>query len=56
MADADATGAPHSHQSPLKIENDPLAAALHFLDKNFCRVHQAGRVTPAVRALVSKPV
>jgi hypothetical protein len=33
-----------------KVENLAFAVALHFMHYNFCRVHQALRVTPAMEA------
>lgn len=39
-----------------KIENLEHAVALHFMNYNFCRVHQTLRVTPAMEAGVSDHV
>jgi IS1 family transposase len=39
-----------------KIENHEHAIALHFMHYNFCRVHQALRVTPAMAANVTNHV
>jgi hypothetical protein len=33
-----------------KGQNHPHAVALHFMHHNFCRVHKALRVTPAMEA------
>jgi len=33
-----------------KIENHVAAIALHYMHYNFCRIHQAPRVTPAMEA------
>ena len=33
-----------------KIENHEAMVALHFMHYNYCRVHQALRVTPAMQA------
>jgi hypothetical protein len=33
-----------------KIENHAHAVALHYMNYNFCRVHQTLRVTPAMEA------
>jgi hypothetical protein len=34
-----------------KLENLEHAVALHYMHYNFCRIHQALRVTPAMEAL-----
>jgi IS1 family transposase len=39
-----------------KVENHAHAVALHFMNYNFCRVHQSLRVTPAMAAGVSDHV
>ena len=39
-----------------KIENHTAAIALHFMNYNFCRIHQTLRVTPAMAAGVSDHV
>jgi IS1 family transposase len=39
-----------------KIENHCHAVALHFMQYNFCRVHQTLRVTPAMEAGISDHV
>jgi len=36
-----------------KLENHAYAVALHFMDMNFVRIHQALRVTPAMEAGLS---
>lgn len=36
-----------------KVENLSAAVALHFMNYNFCRIHQTLRVTPAMEAGVS---
>jgi len=36
-----------------KIENLHWAVALHFVHYNFCRIHQALRMTPAMKAGIS---
>jgi hypothetical protein len=36
-----------------KIENLNWAVALHFMHYNFCRIHKALRVTPAMAAGLS---
>jgi len=36
-----------------KVENLEHAVALHYMHYNFCRIHQALRVTPAMEAGVS---
>ena len=37
-----------------KIENLEHAVALHFMYYNFCRIHQSLRITPAMKAKVTK--
>ena len=37
-----------------KAENHAYAVALHFMYYNFCRIHQTLRMSPAMRAGVSK--
>lgn len=39
-----------------KIENHGYAVALHFMHYNFCHVHQALRVTPAMEAGIADHV
>lgn len=39
-----------------KVENHEHAIALHFMNYNFCRIHQTLRCTPAMEAGVSKHV
>jgi hypothetical protein len=39
-----------------KVENHEHAVALHFMNYNFCRVHQTLRVTPAMEAGISDHV
>jgi hypothetical protein len=39
-----------------KVENHYYALALHFMNYNFCRIHQTLRVTPAMAADVSKTI
>ena len=39
-----------------KVENLEAAVALHFMNYNFCRIHQTLRVTPAMEAGVSDHV
>jgi hypothetical protein len=36
-----------------KLENHKLALALHFMNYNFCRIHQTLRCTPAMEAGIS---
>jgi hypothetical protein len=36
-----------------KVENHTCAIALHFMNYNFCRIHQTLRVTPAMAAGVT---
>ena len=36
-----------------KIENHALAVSLHYFHYNFCRIHKALRVTPAMAANVT---
>lgn len=36
-----------------KIENLHYAVALHFMHYNFCRIHKALRVTPAMKIGIS---
>jgi len=36
-----------------KLENHEAAVALHFMYYNFCRIHQALRVTPAIEAKIT---
>ena len=36
-----------------KVENHAAAVALHFMNYNFCRIHQTLRVTPAMAAGVT---
>jgi hypothetical protein len=37
-----------------KVQNHAHAMALHFLYYNFARIHQTLKVTPAMRASVTK--
>jgi hypothetical protein len=39
-----------------KLENHALSVALHYMHYNFCRIHKALRVTPAMAAGVSDHV
>ena len=39
-----------------KVENQEHAVALYFMHYNFCRVHQALRVTPAMEAKLTDHV
>src|SRR2546423_12649475 len=39
-----------------KLENLEHAVALHFMNYNFCRIHQSLRVTPAMESGVSDHV
>ena len=39
-----------------KVENYAAAVALHFMNYNFCRIHQTLRVTPAMAAGVTDHV
>ncbi len=39
-----------------KIENHAHAVALHYMDYNFCRVHQTLRITPAMEAGITDHV
>jgi len=39
-----------------KVENHRWAVALHFMDYNFCRIHQTLRVTPAMEAGIADHV
>ena len=39
-----------------KLENHKLALALHFMNYNFCRIHQTLRVTPAMEAGITDHV
>ncbi len=39
-----------------KVENHGWAVALYFMHYNFCRVHQALRVTPAMEAGIADHV
>jgi cell fate regulator YaaT (PSP1 superfamily) len=39
-----------------KVENHEHAIALHYMNYNFCRIHQSLRVTPAMEAGVSSHV
>ncbi len=39
-----------------KVENHACAIALHFMNYNFCRIHQTLRVTPAMAAGISNHV
>lgn len=39
-----------------KVENHEHAIALHYMNYNFCRIHQSLRVTPAMEAEVSEKV
>jgi hypothetical protein len=39
-----------------KVANHEAAVALHFVQYNFCRVHQTLRVTPAMAAGVTDHV
>ena len=39
-----------------KVENLEHAVALHFMNYNFCRIHQSLRVTPAMEASVADHV
>jgi IS1 family transposase len=39
-----------------KLENHLWAIALHYMDYNFCRIHQSLRITPAMAAGVSDHV
>jgi hypothetical protein len=39
-----------------KVENHAAAVVLHFMHYNFCRIHQALRVTPAMAAGVTNHV
>lgn len=39
-----------------KVENHVYAIALHFAYYNFCRIHQAIRVTPAMEAGLTKDI
>jgi len=39
-----------------KLENLEHAVALHYMDYNFCRIHQTLRVTPAMEAGVTDHV
>lgn len=39
-----------------KLENHEAAIALHYMQYNFCRIHQTLRVTPAMEAGVSDHV
>jgi hypothetical protein len=39
-----------------KIENLARNLALHYMHYNFCRVHQALRVTPAMQAKIADHV
>jgi len=39
-----------------KVDNHAAAIALHFRNYNFCRVHQALRVTPAMEAGIADHV
>src|SRR5436309_44357 len=39
-----------------KVENLTHALSLHYLHYNFCRIHQALRVTPAMEAGISDHV
>ena len=39
-----------------KIENLEAAVALHFMNYNFCRIHQSLRVTPAMEAGIAKRI
>src|SRR5260370_35988998 len=41
---------------PKKIENHIANIALHYMHYNFCRIHQALRVTPAMEAGTSSHV
>jgi hypothetical protein len=39
-----------------KVENHEHAIALHYMNYNFCRIHQSLRVTPAMEAGVADHV
>jgi len=39
-----------------KLENHKMALALHFMNYNFCRIHQTLRVTPAMEAGITDHV
>jgi hypothetical protein len=39
-----------------KLENHKLALALHFMNYNFCRIHQTLRCTPAMEAGITDHV
>jgi IS1 transposase len=39
-----------------KIENHAHNVAVHFMDYNFCRIHQTLRVTPAMQAGLGKTI
>jgi cell fate regulator YaaT (PSP1 superfamily) len=39
-----------------KVENHEAAVALHFMNYNFCRIHQFLRITPAMAAGVTDHV
>lgn len=39
-----------------KLENHAYSAALHFVHDNFCRIHQALRVAPAMEAGIENHV
>ncbi len=39
-----------------KVENLAYAVSLHFMYYNFCRIHQALRVTPAMEAGITDRV
>jgi hypothetical protein len=39
-----------------KLENHKHAAAIHFMHYNFCRIHTALRVTPAMEAGIADHV
>jgi hypothetical protein len=39
-----------------KVENHEHAIALHYMNYNFCRIHQSLRVTPAMQAGIANHV
>ena len=45
-----------TNASSKKVENLEHAVALHFMNYNFCRIHQSLRVTPAMEAKVTDHV
>ena len=44
------------HPSPLKSVARTPAIALHYMDYNFCLIHQTLRVTPAMEAGIADHV